>query len=142
MTNRIIKLLKRKKMKALNEMTNVNKGHLLAGLFPNQLKEFFDFIKQETEYFRGEEVSFRNNWHNKSYITVGFWYNLVGDIEGLLRRFNVALYRNPVVFADQLFYGFYAVFTINCLIKYAESEQCSKEVKLAIQLLFGEERSV
>jgi len=129
-------------MKALKEMTFVDKGHLSAGLFPELLREWVDFIKSETEYFRSEEGYYRKNWQTKTFIAVGFWYNLVTDIEQLLRRFNVAMYRNPKVFADQLFYGFYAVFTTNCLIEYADSNQCSLEVKLAIHLLFGQEKNV
>lgn len=129
-------------MKALKEMTNVDKGHLLAGLFPELLKEFVDFIKRETEYFRSEEACFRNNWNNNTYVNDILWYNLVGDIEKLIRSFNVALYRNPVVFGHQLFYGFYAVFTINCLIEYAQTEQCRLEVRLTIHLLFGQQKDV
>ncbi|UQA74058.1 hypothetical protein K2F45_19900 [Sphingobacterium siyangense] len=129
-------------MKALKEMTFVDKGHVLAGLFPELLKEWVDFIKNETEYFRSEEEYYRNNWQSKTFIAVGFWYNLVTDIEHLLRKFNVALYRNPKVFADQLFYGFFAVFTSNCLIQYAESEHCSLEARLAIHLLFGQGKNV
>lgn len=129
-------------MKALKEMTFVDKGHVLAGLFPELLKEWVDFIKSETEYFRREEEYYRKNWQTKTFIAVGFWYNLVADIEQLLRSFNVALYRNPKVFASQLFYGFYAVFTTNCLIEYANSKQCSLEAKLAIHLLFGQEKNV
>lgn len=129
-------------MKTLKEMTFVDKGHVLAGLFPELLKEWVDFIKSETEYFRSEEEYYRNNWQSKTFISVGFWYNLVTDIEHLLRKFNVALYRNPKVFADQLFYGFFAVFTSNCLLQYAESEHCSLEARLAIHLLLGQEKNV
>jgi hypothetical protein len=114
----------------------------LTGLFPELLREWVDFIKSETEYFRREEEYYRKNWQTKTFIAVGFWYNLVADIEQLLRRFNVAISRNPKVFADQLFYGFYAVFTTNCLIHYAESKLCSLEVKLAIRLVFGQEKNV
>lgn len=98
-------------MKALKEITFVEKGHVLAGLFPELLKEWVDFIRTEIEYFGSEEEYYRKNWESKTFIAVGFWYNLVTDIEHLLRKFNVALYRNPKVFADQLFYGFFAVFT-------------------------------
>ncbi|WP_286850220.1 MULTISPECIES: hypothetical protein [Sphingobacterium] len=129
-------------MKALKEMTFVDKGHVLAGLFPELLKEWVDFIKNETEYFRSEEEYYRNNWQSKTFISVGFWYNLVTDIEHLLRKFNVALYRNPKVFADQLFYGFFAVFTSNCLLQYAESEHCSLQARLAIHLLLGQKKNV
>lgn len=129
-------------MKPLKEMTFVDKGHVLAALFPELLKEFVEIIKKETEHFRNEEEYYRKNWESQTFIAIGFWYSLVADIEQLLRRFNVALYRNPKVFADQLFYGFYAVFTIDCLIKYAESEVCSTETKLAIHLLFGQENNV
>ncbi|QIH35911.1 hypothetical protein [Sphingobacterium sp. DR205] len=129
-------------MKSLKEITSVDKGHVLAGLFPELFKEWVDFIRTETRYFRNKEDYYRNNWQSKTFIAVGFWYKLVTDIEHLLRKFNVALYRNPKVFADQLFNGFFAVFTSNCLIHYAESERCSLEARLAIHLLFVQEKNV
>lgn len=127
-------------MKALKEMTNVEKGYLLVRLFPESLKDLFDFIKLETEYFRANEETIRTYWRDNSFVTVNFWFNLVRDIEQILRRFNVTLYRNPRVFSDQLFYGFFAVFTVNSLIEYAERDHCSVELKAAIHLFFGKDK--
>jgi len=126
----------------LEEIIFVGKGHMLAGLFPELLKVWVDFIRTEIEHFRREEEYYRNNWQSKTLIAVGFWYNLVIDIEHLLRKSNVALYLNPKVFADQLFYGFLAVFTSNSLLQYAESEHCDFEERLAIHFLFVHEKNV
>lgn len=45
----------------LEEIIFVDKGHVLARIFPELLKDWVDFIRTETEYFRNEEDYYRNN---------------------------------------------------------------------------------
>lgn len=61
-------------MKALNEMNNVERGYLLAKLFPQNLKDLTVFVQQETERFREQEEYIRSIWADKTLITADFWY--------------------------------------------------------------------
>lgn len=129
-------------MKALKEMNNVEKAYLLAKLFPDTLKEVTVFVQQETERFRAQEEYLRRIWADNTLITADFWFGLVGNTEYLLKRYNVMLHRSLRVFSDQLFDGYNAIFLANCLIKYAERENCDNKLKEAIHLLFGHEKMI
>lgn len=129
-------------MKALNEMNNVERGYLLAKLFPESLKDLTLFVQQETERFRAQEEYIRSIWADKTLMTADFWYALVSDTEQVLKRYNVTLHRSTRVFSDQLFDGYNAIFLTNCLIEYADREECSPKMKEAIHLLFGHDKMI
>ncbi len=129
-------------MKALNEMNNVERGYLLAKLFPQNLKDLTAFVQQETERFREQEEYIRSIWADKTLITADFWYALVSNTEQVLKRYNVMLHRSTRVFSDQLFDGYNAIFLTNCLIEYADREECSPKMKEAIHLLFGHDKMI
>ena len=129
-------------MKALNEMNNVEKGYVLAKLFPHNLKQISLFIQQETERFRTHEEYMRSIWEDKSLITVDFWYGLVERTEQILKRNNEMLHKSARVFSDQLFDGYNAIFVTNCLIEYTEKQECEPKFKQAVHLLFGEDKMI
>ncbi len=60
----------------------------------------------------------------------------------VLKRYNVTLHRSTRVFSDQLFDGYNAIFLTNCLIVYADGEECSPKLKEAIHLLFGHDKMI
>lgn len=128
-------------MKALKEMNNVEKGHLLARLFPDNLKELTQFAQQETGRFRKHEQYVRSIWTDPL-ITEDFWYGLVSDIESTIRRQKVSLHRSARVFSDQLFDGYNAIFTVHCLMKYADREECTHQLRQVIHLLFGHDKLI
>lgn len=129
-------------MKALKEMSKVEKAYLLAILFPDTLKELTEFIQKETERFRAHEEYMRSIWADKTLITADFWFGLVGNTETLLKRHNVMLFRSQRVFSDQLFDGYNAIFLVNCLIEFSEQKGCDTELKQAIHLLFGYQKLI
>jgi len=129
-------------MKALNEMNNVERGYLLAKLFPESLKDLTLFVQQETERFRAQEEYIRSIWADRTLVTADFWYALVSNTEQVLKRYNVMLHRSTLVFSDQLFDGYNAIFLTNCLIEYADREECSPKLKEAIHLLFGHDKMI
>lgn len=124
-------------MKALNEMNKIERAYTLAQLFPEFLKDFISFTQKEIKYFRDNEENIRLDWPSYSLITHDYWYLLIGKVEGLIKQFNVALYRNPIVFSEQLFYEYNWVFMTHCLLRYVESGHASDKFRLAIELLFG-----
>ena len=81
-------------MKALNEMNIVEKGYLLAKLFPESLKDLTLFVQQETERFRSQEEYIRSIWADRTLVTADFWYALVSNTEQVLKRYNVMLHRS------------------------------------------------
>ncbi|SFC76966.1 hypothetical protein SAMN05421747_12422 [Parapedobacter composti] len=129
-------------MKALDEMNNVEKGYLLAKLFPKNRKDLTLFVQQETERFRAQEEYIRSIWADGTLVTADFWFALVSNTEQVLKRHNVMLHRSTRVFSDQLFDGYNAIFLTNCLIEYAEREECSPKLKEAIHLLFGHDKMI
>ena len=129
-------------MKALNEMNNVERGYLLAKLFPKSLKDLTLFVQQETERFRAQEEYTRSIWADRTLVTADFWHALVSNTEQVLKRYNVMLHRSTRVFSDQLFDGYNAIFLTNCLIEYADREECSPKLKEAIHLLFGHDKMI
>lgn len=129
-------------MKALNEMNNVEKGYLLAKLFPENLKDLTVFVQQETERFRAQEEYIRSIWADRTLVTADFWYALVSNTEQVLKRYNVMLHRSTRVFSDQLFDGYNAIFLINCLVEYADREECNPKLKEARHLLFGHDKMI
>lgn len=128
-------------MKALKEMNNVEKGYLLARLFPDNLKELTQFAQQETRRFRKHEQYVRGIWTDPL-ITDNFWYGLVSDMESTIRHQGVSLHRSARVFSDQLFDGYNAIFTVHCLIEYADREACTHQLGQAIHLLFGHDKLI
>lgn len=129
-------------MKALMEMDNVEKGYLLAKLFPERLKDLTSFIQRETERFRTNEDFLHSNWGDNTLITSSFWYGLVGQTEQILKRYNAWMYTSPRLFSDQLFDGYIAIFTTNCLMEYMDDQECDQKFKQAVHLLFGQEKII
>lgn len=128
-------------MKALNEMNNVERAYLLAKLFPDTLKDLTLFIQEEIKHQRAHEEHLRRIWP-KSIMTVDFWFGLIDNVERIVTDLNVSLYRSPKIFSGHLFYMHNAIFSIHCLIRYVEIKDCSKQLKQAIHLIFGEEKVI
>ena len=129
-------------MKALKEMNNVEKAHLLAKLFPEAIKELALFVGEECERFKKHEKYMRSIWADKTLITANFWYGLVDNTERILKRHKVMLHKNPRVFSDQLFDGYNGIFLTNSLVEFTEREECTAKLKEAIHLLFGTKKII
>jgi len=128
-------------MKPLDKMTNTERGYMLAQLFPEELKKLTEFIKKEVDLFNQNKELVYAQWTD-GIIYVGFWYRLIANLERSFSTNGARLYQNKRTFRDQLFDGYDALFTIHALICYTEREECSKELRYAINLLFGDEKLV
>jgi hypothetical protein len=125
-------------MKSLNTLNNTERAYQMASLFPEELKALTEFIKAEIAHFREQEEPIRKAWAKESIATADYWYMLIQNAEEILRNFNSQLYRNPRVFADQFFYSHNSVFAIHCLVRYAGLDDAPYQMRLAIELFFGE----
>lgn len=128
-------------MKPLERMNNVEKGKMLADLLPEELPNITLFISKEIERF------LKNEDHNKSIwkgtlITANFWYSLVRNVEKTIKQCGSKLHKNHRWFADQLFNGYNALFTIHCLIEYASTAECNLKLRQGIHFLFSEAKVI
>ena len=126
-------------MKALHKMDNLDRGELLCKLFPEEMENIQNAIKKQCDYFLQNETSFREGWHKKGFFTADFWYWLVQNAHRVIERNEDKLLKKPRWFADHFFDGHNAIFAINCLIEYAQAEECTPNLKQAIHLIFGNE---
>lgn len=128
-------------MKNLEKMNNVEKGKFLADLFPEELPNITRFIEQEIEHFMKNEENIKNHWTAKL-VTDAFWFQLVLDVQKAIKQCGNRLHRNHRWFADQLFDGYNALFTIYCLVEYSAKPFCNHKLRQGIHLLFGEAKLI
>lgn len=126
-------------MKALDKMDNMDKGGLLAKLFPEELQDIQNAIQRQCEYVIQNETSFREGWYQKGFFTAEFWYRLVQNAKKGIDK-NETLWKRPHWFIDHFFDGHNSIFAIHCLIEYADDEHCNPQLKQVIHLLFGSEK--
>ncbi|SIS62082.1 hypothetical protein SAMN05421786_101557 [Chryseobacterium ureilyticum] len=124
-------------MKTLNQMDNLDRAYLLANLFPDEIKNLTDFIKKEADFYQDNKEQILKDWTAK-HITAELWYNLIDFFERRYKKNGTRLYKNKKTFRDQLFDGYDALFSINALVNFTAQPQCSKKLKYAIYLLFGD----
>jgi hypothetical protein len=128
-------------MKTLERMNNVEKGKFLADLLPEELPNIVLFIQQEAQRFLQDEQRIKSGW-TATLVTVDFWYGLISNIERSIKQCGSRLHRNHRWFADQLFDGYDALFSIYCLVEYSAKEECSHKLKQGIHFLFGETKLI
>src|SRR5690554_2443600 len=126
-------------MKALDKMDNMDKGGLLAKLFPEELQNIQNAIQRQCEYFIQNETAFREGWYQKGFFTAEFWYRLVQNAQKGIDK-NETLWKRPHWFIDHFFDGHNSIFALYCLIEYADDEHCKPQFKQAVHLLFGSEK--
>ncbi|MDQ1805019.1 hypothetical protein RAH57_13550 [Chryseobacterium sp. CKR4-1] len=128
-------------MKTLDHMNNLDRAYLLARLFPEELKALTEFIKKEAELWVKHRLEIEKKW-TKKYIDVNIWFDYIANFERRYLKNGTRLYRNKKTFRDQLFDGYDALFSMHATIHYAEQKECSRELKYAIYMLFGNRKIV
>ena len=121
-------------------MNNLDRGELLCRLFPQELQNMLDCIAKQCDYFLENENKFRTGWQQHGFFTAAFWYSLVQDAHKRISSQRKQLAVRPRWFSEQFFDGYDALFTVHCLIEYADTELCDFKLRLAIHLLFGDEK--
>jgi hypothetical protein len=124
-------------MKALNQLNNLEKGRLLHQLFPLEMPAFLDFMQGMCEAVNENQEMNRAKWNNGLF-SFDFWFSLAGNVRAAMEKYGSKLHKNSNLFADQLFDGYLACFTIHCIVTYTSVRQHenSKFVK-AVDLLFN-----
>jgi hypothetical protein len=127
-------------MKALHKMDNQDKGELLTRLFPEKINDLQNAVKTQCEYFKKHELSIREGWQRNPMFTADFWFQLVESANNNVKKYGKQVYGKPSKYGNLLYTWYNAIFTIHCLIEYADSEDCTPELKQAIHLLFGSDK--
>lgn len=121
-------------MKPLQYMTNTEKAKLLAILFPEQLPEILKALQQGYDHLTQNEDSLRPHWDN-SFYSYDFWYGLATGVANLTQQYGEALAKSSTLFAEKLFAGCNASYTIDCLLRQAKDNENPK-YRQAVALLF------
>lgn len=122
------------KMKALNQFSNIEKAKLFHQLFPTEMPGLIDFVQGMCEAVKENQDLNRAEWNNGLF-SFDFWFSLAGNVHAAAEKHSVKLHKNSNLFADQLFDGYLACFTIHCIVTYTtvrkhENEKFVKAVDL------------
>lgn len=101
-------------------MNNTEKGKLLAALFPEQIAGILERLIATYAFLTDNEETLRNSWDN-TLLPFDFWYRQAAKVAEKAKRHSKTLSKNSSVFAEQLFSGYNAVYTIDCIAKGAAS---------------------
>lgn len=123
-------------MKALHELSNTEKGWLLAELFPDERAPMVCALLTEIERIRQDKSAFHKQWHS-TMMTAEFWYSLATSAEQLIHKLGYSMKQSSKVFSDQLFFGQLALYTVHCIGNYAKQKDDNPKFQLAVSLLFG-----
>ncbi len=121
-------------MKALIMLEPQEKARMLAELFPMEIEDVISFVTARITYFREHEQKIRDDWDN-GLIAFELWESSLSEAEKAIKKHGGKLVRNPRFFAEQLFSGYRAFFTVDCLVKYVRENGGSKKFQLAVDLL-------
>lgn len=119
-------------------MNNVDKGKLLATLFPEQVQGILDSLTEAHAFLNNNEETLRNSWEN-SLITFDFWMQLAEQAHNIISNYGQKLSKSTSLFSDQLFDGYTAIFTTDCIAKQAAALPPLPDnfrYGLAVKLLF------
>ncbi len=122
-------------MKSLEKLNNVEKGKLLADLFPNEIPTIIEFIKAMYTNLTNNETIIKKDWNN-GFIQVEFWYRIAKDVQHAINS-NSKMILKSRCFADQLFDHYNALYTIDCIAKYADMERKGSNFYHLVNALFN-----
>lgn len=124
-------------MKSLENMTNLEKGKLLANLYPNEIQGILNSIESTFKMLFENKEDFERNW-DYPLISFGPWIRLAELCnEVIIKNKRKLLVGN--YFATKLFNGYISLFTIDCILKYAEEKKDTRFWHL-VQALFRFEK--
>ncbi|MDC7217621.1 MAG: hypothetical protein PQJ28_01215 [Spirochaetales bacterium] len=126
-------------MKPLQSMNNGDKGKLLATLFPEQVQGILDSLTAAYAFLNENEETLRNSWEN-TLLPFDFWLQLAEQAREIINHYGQRLAKSTRLFADQLFDGYVAIYTIDCIVKHASALPPlpgNERFGLAVKLLFN-----
>lgn len=124
-------------MKPLEQLTNTEKAKILHGLFPKQIPALVQFIKSMSQTIR-EDERLRQQQLAEIFPDTAVSLAALQEVETKIDRYGDRLNNRASLFADQLFDGNAALYTIWCLRIYVTIQKHSNaKFTQAINLLFN-----
>jgi hypothetical protein len=121
-------------MKPFYDLDTIDKAQLLHELFPEEIKGLLEFMLQAANEITTAPEKIKDNWGGKPFSADG-WIILAKETEHrILKNFD-ALIKTKRRFSDQLFDGYTAMFTQQCLQDYSQICKNSQFIQ-AMKLLF------
>lgn len=123
-------------MQPLEILNNVQKARLLHSLLRNEMPNFISYLYEYTKSVLDSKEELRISW-NEPLFGIDFWFELAEGIKSKIERYPKDLRRNSNIFADQLFDGYLAMFTVHVLTQYVLRRETELKFKQAVELLFS-----
>jgi hypothetical protein len=115
----------------------VQKARLLHSLLIQEIPEFLGYLQSLTEKVLNDKERIKAEWKDQLF-GVEFWFELAGQVQTVMAKYPKDLYKSANVFAEQLFDGYTAIFTIHALTQYvALGKHTEVRFKPAVELLFS-----
>lgn len=111
---------------------------MLATLFPEQVQRILDSLTAAHAFLNENEETLRSTWEN-TLLPFDFWMQLAEQVQSIIRNYGQKLTKSTSLFSDQLFDGYLAILTIDCIVKQAAALPPLPENRrygLAVQMLF------
>ncbi|PSK90844.1 hypothetical protein [Taibaiella chishuiensis] len=125
-------------MKPLHNLDNTGKGRLLAELFPLEIPRIIAYMKEAYANMVNHEQQIKEGWTN-GFITANFWYQNAAEVMKVLDKWKNPEVVSIRVFSDQLFHDLRAIYTIDCIVKYAEDKCDYPKFQKMVSILFDYE---
>lgn len=122
-------------MKSLEQLINVEKGRLLHEIFPSEMPALLQYIKEMCVFTDTNKDAIQARWTN-GLLTCDFWFTLSFNVNRIIDKYDTKLTKSSRLFADQLFDGYTALFTVDCIVKYANSQEENMKFQNAVAMLF------
>jgi hypothetical protein len=124
-------------MQPLSILNNVQKARLLHSLLSSEIPQFLGYLGDLAETVLSDQERIAAQWKDQMF-GVEMWFELARETQKVMDKYPKHLRKSAPVFADQLFGGFMALFTVHALLQYtAQDKQADPKFKAAVELLFG-----
>lgn len=121
-------------MQPLKAMNNVQKARLLHALMLTEIPQFLGYARETCLYIANNADTITDNWKDQLF-SAEFWIELSKDAHLKIEKYGRKLEQSSVVFAEQLFDGYSAIFMSHLLLQYTATGSDLK-FKQAVDLLF------
>lgn len=123
-------------MKPIDRLNNVERAKILHQLFPEEINPVLVYMSKHTEYILANADHLRKEWSH-GLINFEMWLQFAGITKCCLAKYGHRLNKTAALFADQLFDGLLALYTVDCIAKYAETENAGPKFSKAVELFFN-----
>ncbi len=123
-------------MQPLKAMNNVQKARLLHALLLPEIPQLLAYTKEACLNIAANADTISATWKEQLF-AADFWIELSRDAHIRIEKYGRKLEQSSIVFAEQLFDGYGAIFMIYQLIRYTETGRHTEpKFEQAIELLF------